>query len=100
MEEYSSSPDHSAISVANISSSPKSQLNKAQLAMAEAMALKMKKQSEDRKRKREEQDKREKVNKKKVDLESKKLDDEEKFAITSNKELYAIFNDLQGISHE
>lgn len=100
VEDYSSSPDHTSIGNASISSSPKSQLNKAQLAIAEAMALKMKKQSEDRKRKREEQERREKVIKKKVEGETKKLDEDEKYAISSTKELYAIFNDLQGISHE
>lgn len=33
-------------------------------------------------------------------LERRKIDDEEKYVATANRELYAMFNDLQGISHE
>ena len=32
--------------------------------------------------------------------ERRKIDDEEKYVATANHELYAMFNDLQGISHE
>jgi hypothetical protein len=55
---------------------------------------------QDRKRKRDEEERRDKELKNKVTQERRKIDEEEKYVTNANRELYAMFNDLQGISHE
>jgi hypothetical protein len=85
--------------------SPNSQqIDKAQLAIAEAMAMKLheedRRKKEERKRKREESEKLQRSIKSRIDIERKKVEEEEKYTFNSNREIYALFNDLQGISHE
>eukprot|EP01132_Coremiostelium_polycephalum_P003597 gene3597-4479_t len=80
------------------------QLNKAQMAIAEAMALKMheeeKKKREEKKRRRDHEEQWTKQIRFKVDQEKKKLDDYEMVSGSANQELYSLFNDLQMISHD
>ncbi|EAL71678.2 dynamin like protein [Dictyostelium discoideum AX4] len=87
---------------ASVSSSP--QLNKAQMAIAEAMALKMheeeKKKREEKKRKRDNEELLSKQVRTKLENERKKLDDSESINASTNQELYSLFNDLQMISHD
>ncbi|EGG18151.1 dynamin like protein [Cavenderia fasciculata] len=88
----------------NSAGSPSHQLNKAQLAVAEANALKLleeeKRKRDEKKRKRETDEQWSKVIRSKLELEKKKLDDDEQKSYTINQELYTIFNDLQMISHD
>ncbi|KAK5574626.1 hypothetical protein RB653_009879 [Dictyostelium firmibasis] len=90
------------ISISSSSSSP--QLNKAQMAIAEAMALKMheeeKKKREEKKRKRDNEELLTKQVRTKLENERKKLDDSEFINASTNQELYSLFNDLQMISHD
>eukprot|EP01133_Synstelium_polycarpum_P000414 gene414-491_t len=79
-------------------------LSKAQMAIAEAQAKKLheeeKKKREENKRKRDNEEQWTKHLRSKIEIEKRKLDDDEKISYTSNQELYTIFNDLQMISHE
>ena len=54
----------------------------------------------DKKRKREEEQAWKKVIKRKLQEEEEKITVEEEKAFQSNRELYSLFNDLQGISQE
>jgi hypothetical protein len=55
---------------------------------------------EERKRKREEEENWARMVRGKLDQEAVKIDKYEQSAHDSNRELYALFNDLQCISHE
>lgn len=59
-----------------------------------------KRKADERKRKRDEEDKFYKQVRAKIEAERRRLDDGEQYSANSSKELYALFNDLQGISHE
>ncbi|KAF2073270.1 hypothetical protein CYY_005432 [Polysphondylium violaceum] len=99
--QYSMNGGSSTSPAVNAATHP---LNKAQLAIAEAMALKMheeeKRKRDEKKRKRESEEQWSKQIRNKIELERKKLDELENHSISSNKELYSLFNDLQMISHE
>jgi hypothetical protein len=55
---------------------------------------------EERKRKREEEESWARMVRGKLDQEAEKIDKYEQSTHDSNRELYALFNDLQCISHE
>ncbi|EGC35126.1 hypothetical protein DICPUDRAFT_33855 [Dictyostelium purpureum] len=91
-------------STAQVANSSQQNLNKAQMAIAEAMAQRMheeeKRKREEKKRKRDNEEMWSKTIKQKLEGERKKLDDSETMLATANQELYALFNDLQMISHD
>ncbi|KAN0025352.1 hypothetical protein ACTFIU_003613 [Dictyostelium citrinum] len=100
--DISSLASNTTIGASVSASSP--QLNKAQMAIAEAMALKMheeeKKKREEKKRKRDNEELLSKQVRTKLENERKKLDDSEFINASANQELYSLFNDLQMISHD
>ncbi|KAL6054695.1 putative Interferon-induced GTP-binding protein Mx2 [Balamuthia mandrillaris] len=72
----------------------------AMAAAMQAMQAREQARKEDKKRKREEEEKWSRVVKNKLKDESNRIDREERSSHESNRELYALFNELQGISHD
>jgi hypothetical protein len=58
------------------------------------------KKMEDQKRKRDQEEDWYRTCRRKVEEQRHKLEDEEKKTYQTNKEMYALFNDLQGIARE
>ncbi|KYQ94066.1 dynamin like protein [Tieghemostelium lacteum] len=98
--------NHPLVNTSSLNLSPQTshQLNKAQLAIAEAMALKMheeeKKKRDEKKRRRDHEEQWSKQVRNKLDHEKKLIEEMDSKSYHLNQELYSLFNDLQTISHE